>query len=188
MSWLHCNKCGVQKSSSNTVKFFCGSCCHVLCDKCNKILKVCPIDKRPFNGVEINASMPQKMRIYFEDPDKLLTNYQKVVRFQCEQRDSIESFEFPNTEDIQKLKDEIALLTKYKERTIKSNEKYEKSIAQMKAYFKHLDRKESDQSVHSVSLNTTASTSAMSLNDSSLQEDSGVSMDSQSFYKPDGTL
>ncbi|XP_055838791.1 RING finger protein nenya-like isoform X2 [Episyrphus balteatus] len=138
MSWLHCNKCGVQKSSNNTVKFFCGFCNHVLCAKCNKISKVCPFDKRPFNGVEINASMPQEMRIFFEDPDELVTFWQDVIRFQSEQRDSFESFGFlANTE--------------------------------------HIDRKESDQSVHSVSLNRTASTSAMSLNESSLQEDSGDS-------------
>ncbi|XP_055903358.1 RING finger protein nenya-like isoform X2 [Eupeodes corollae] len=163
--WLHCNKCGVRRSEDKTVKFFILVCSHVLCEECN-LAKTCPIHNRLSKGIEISASMPKNMRILVEEPNKLLESWKKCIRFQFEQRSLVEAQEYDQViQNTRKIKEEIAVLTKYKEAALKNIEKENKCINKMKAYYVKLLRKERSEEL--AQSGSTLSTSQLSLNTTS---------------------
>lgn len=174
MNWLRCNKCAIPQNSNNPVQMFCGICTHVLCEKClNSNKKICPLDNRPFKSTAINDLMPFKMSVYFDDPNKILVLWQKIIRFQSEQRTLLESIEWNrNTTELRKMKEQLTALKDYKIGEDRSIEKDSKCINKIKAYLTNLNQKRTTHSIASISLNTTGSISGISLNESNLVEES----------------
>ncbi|KAH8356601.1 hypothetical protein KR200_009185 [Drosophila serrata] len=89
---LHCNKCYHLRTHEPTMAFHLSRCHHIICANCLesslKDQKKCPLCSAPLQTIPIERSMPSGMAQYFEDPTRFLKLYQKISKFQSDQRNS----------------------------------------------------------------------------------------------------
>ncbi|KAH8238623.1 hypothetical protein KR032_011745, partial [Drosophila birchii] len=89
---LHCNKCYHLRSQEPTLALHLSRCHHIICAKClessTRDQKKCPLCSAPLQTLPIDRNMPSGMAQYFEDPTRFLKLYQKISKFQSDQRTS----------------------------------------------------------------------------------------------------
>lgn len=78
-----CNKCTSRKLDQLLVT----SCRHIVCHDCYaKSKKNCVVCRAPCKVLGINKDLPEEMRIYFKPFLPVLKKYQKIVKFQLQQK------------------------------------------------------------------------------------------------------
>ncbi|XP_022192744.1 zip homologous protein 3 isoform X2 [Nilaparvata lugens] len=86
MDWVHCNSCAVQPNEDNRKLLFrLTSCGHIFCQNCLKTDSVdaCQYCKvKDVTTIQLSTQMKPEIKMYFDDPQDLLTQLTKTIEFQ----------------------------------------------------------------------------------------------------------
>ncbi|EDW74984.1 uncharacterized protein Dwil_GK19085 [Drosophila willistoni] len=146
---LHCNKCGQLKASEPNRPFYITRCQHIACGVCLAAQKtLCPICQRPFQGTEINASLPSPVASYFQDPHHLLELWKRISKFQHEQVASDNLHFWHRQQKAKDVKRDLEGLTKLSATLSSKNEREKQKINKIRDYINHYERAlESDRDI-----------------------------------------
>ncbi|RZF36136.1 hypothetical protein LSTR_LSTR013632 [Laodelphax striatellus] len=86
MDWVHCNSCAVQPNeNSRKLLFRLTSCGHIFCQNCLKTdsMEACQYCKaKDVTTIELSPQIKPEIKMFFDDPQDLLTQLTKTIEFQ----------------------------------------------------------------------------------------------------------
>ncbi|KAH8345102.1 RING finger protein nenya-like [Drosophila kikkawai] len=142
---LHCNKCYHLRSQEPTLALNLTRCHHIICANCLERSsledpKKCPLCSQPLQTIPIDRNMPSGMAQYFEDPTRFLKLYQKISKFQGDQRTSDNVGFWQQMERQRDLELQLQGYNKIEMQLNQQIEREKKRIEEMRKYIEYYEK------------------------------------------------
>lgn len=117
-----CNKC----TSSVVEQLLVTSCRHIVCNECySKAKQKCVVCRAPCKVLRINKDLPEEMRMYFKPFLPILKKYQKIIKFQLQQRSILTGKRQSVLERVRKMKGNVSMK---KQKLLELKNRYKKEV------------------------------------------------------------
>lgn len=127
-----CNKCTTRKLDHLLVT----SCRHIVCNSCySKCKQNCVVCRTPCKVLRINKDLPEEMRMYFKPFLPVLKKYQKIVKFQLQQKSILTGKRKSVLKRVRKMKRNVS---QKKQKFLELRNRYKREVERNAQLKKHL--------------------------------------------------